>query len=183
MPNWCNNTITIQGSTETLKTLWEEAQTALRCEDRDGNTVEEFGLLSAMRPMPRELEGTTSPSPDGSECWYSWRVNNWGTKWDIGNDGLEFTDNGDGTSSITGWFDSAWAPPVAALDSFAEDMDGVHIELFYHEPGMCFVGYYSSEGGDDYYEYESKDDIPEYLMDHFGLEEWFDEMDEEMEDA
>ena len=101
MPNWCNNTITIQGSTETLKTLWEEAQTALRCEDADGNTVEEFGLLSAMRPMPRELEGTISPSPDGSECWYSWRVNNWGTKWDIGNDGLEFEDNGDGTSSIT----------------------------------------------------------------------------------
>jgi len=182
MPNWCNNTITIQGNTETLKTLWEEAQTAGSYTDDDGEQVVQFGLLNAMVRQPHVFDDGES-NDSVMPAWYGWRVSNWGTKWDIGDDGLEFTDNGDGTASITGWFDSAWAPPIEALNTFADDMDGVSIELFYHEPGMCFVGYYSSEGGDDYYEYESRDDIPEYLMDHFGLEEWFDEIEADEETA
>ena len=71
MPNWCNNSITISGSTDTLKPIWEEAQ--------------KTGLLNAMVPMPKELDGTTSPTPkegvpqplvDGHDNWYSWRVDN-----------------------------------------------------------------------------------------------------------
>ena len=67
MPNLCNNSINIQGSTETVKTLWDEA-------NKEGS-----GLLNAMKPMPKELDGTTSPSPregtpqplvDGHDNWY-----------------------------------------------------------------------------------------------------------------
>ena len=99
----------------------------------------------------------------------------WGTKWDIDDDGLEFEDHGDGTATIRGWFESAWAPPIAALNTFCEDMDGVYAELFYHEPGMTFVGCWDSEGGDDYYEYDGadsktiRDTIPEYLDDAFDI--------------
>ena len=146
MPNWCNNSISIQGSTETIKTLWEEA-------NREGS-----GLLNAMKPMPKELEGTTSPTPDdkvqpkvdGHDNWYSWRVENWGTKWDIDpKEGLEFTDNGDGTAQISGWFESAWAPPIEAYNTFVEDMDGCSLTADYHEPGMDFAGFY--DNGDDEY--------------------------------
>jgi len=146
MPNWCSNSITIQGSTETLKPLWEEA-------NREGS-----GLLNAMVPMPSALEGTTSPAPkegtpqplvDGHDNWYAWRLENWGTKWDVDLDGLEFTDNGDGTSEITGWFQSAWSPPIEAYNTFLDDMDGVYISADYHEPGMDFAGIYSD--GDDQY--------------------------------
>ena len=42
-------------------------------------------------------------------------------------EGLEFTDNKDGTAEITGWFDSAWAPPIGAYEKFCEDMDGVYL--------------------------------------------------------
>ena len=146
MPNWCNNSISIQGSTETIKTLWEEA-------NREGS-----GLLNAMKPMPKELEDTTSPTPDdkvqpkvdGHDNWYSWRVENWGTKWDIDpKEGLEFTDNGDGTAQISGWFESAWAPPIEAYNTFVEDMDGCSLTADYHEPGMDFAGFY--DNGDDEY--------------------------------
>ena len=142
MPNWCNNSITISGPTETIKQLWEDAQTAA-----DG----EFGLLNAIAPMPQELEGTTAPSEDGAD-WYSWRVNNWGTKWDITDEGLEFIDNEDGTSEITGWFDSAWAPPIGAYEQFCDDMDNCDLAASYHEPGMDFAGFWSSAGGDEYCE-------------------------------
>jgi len=152
MPNWCSNSITIQGGSNTIRTLWEEA-------NKEGS-----GLLNAMKPMPKELEDTTSPTPqegqagykgpqptvDGFDNWYDWRVSNWGTKWDIDpKEGLEFTDNGDGTAQISGWFESAWAPPIEAYNTFIEDMDGCSLIADYHEPGMDFAGFY--DNGDDEY--------------------------------
>lgn len=143
MPNWCNNTITIQGPTETLKPLWDEAN------------QEDSGLLQAMVPMPKELNDTTSPS-DGDN-WYNWRLTNWGCKWDVDMDGLEFTDNSDGTSAITGGFSSPWSPPVTAYETFSADMDNCHIEAYYEEGGMDFAGRWDTESGDDFLE-----DISDY---------------------
>jgi hypothetical protein len=136
MPNWCSNSITISGPTETIKQLWDDAHVG-----------EDFGLLQAMVPMPKQLEGTTAPADTPN--WYDWCVTNWGTKWDISDEGLEYVDNKDGTSHITGWFDSAWAPPVTAYDTFLDDMDNCSIEASYEEGGMDFAGFY--ENGDDQY--------------------------------
>ena len=136
MPNWCNNSITISGSTDTIKQLWDDAHVG-----------DDFGLLNAMVPMPKELEGTTAPS-DGMN-WYGWRTSNWGTKWDVDDTGLEYVDNGDGTSVIQGWFDSAWGPPIEAYNTFLDDMDGCSIEATYEEGGMDFAGIYTD--GDDQY--------------------------------
>ena len=131
MPNWCNNNITISGPTETIKQLWEDAQTAhVFTVEVDGEeiTKREFGLLNAMAPI--------------GEWEYGTAVDTWGTKWDISDEGLEFTDNGDGTASIDGWFDSAWAPPIEAYNKFLDDMDNCSIEASYYEMGMDFVGRY-----------------------------------------
>ena len=72
MPNWCNNTIEINGPTETIKTLWEQAT--------DESTDE--GLLDAMHPMPKELNDTVADCSPGLD-WYGLRTSNWGTKWEI----------------------------------------------------------------------------------------------------
>ena len=183
MPNWCNNTITIKGQTETVKNLWESA------------TAEDGGLLSAMVPQPEDMFHGNLGEKERKECeekgipnWYDWNIANWGVKWDVGTEGLEFTDHGDGTASITGWFDSPWGPPIEAYNTFCEDMDGVYLEAFYEESGMCFVGCWDSEGGDDYYDYAEatsntiRDTVPDYLVDHFELDqrlaEWEDEEEE-----
>jgi len=151
MPNWCNNTITIQGPTETVKTLWEDA------------TQEGSGLLNAIKPLPEILKDTTSPTPKdldtvqrnamiaqtGHDNWYDWCVSNWGCKWDVDTEGLEYTDNGDGTASIAGWFDSPWGPPIEAYNAFLDDMDNCSLEAFYEEGGMDFAGHYDN-GADDY---------------------------------
>jgi hypothetical protein len=114
--------------------------------------------------------------------------NRWGTKWDVDTEGLEFTDNGDGTAEISGYFDSAWSPPIEAYQQFCEDMDGVFLEAYYEEGGMCFVGYWSSEGGDDYYEYSEftsdniRDNIPAYLVDEYALDERLAEYEAEEEE-
>jgi len=138
MPNWCNNSITISGSTDTIKQLWDDAHVG-----------DDFGLLNAMVPMPKELDDTTKGTNGDALNWYDWRVTNWGTKWDVSDEGLEYVDNGDGTSVIQGWFDSAWGPPIEAYNTFLDDMDGCSIEATYEEGGMDFAGIYTD--GDDQY--------------------------------
>jgi hypothetical protein len=183
MPNWCNNNISIAGPTDTIKQLWEDAHA-----DVGDNT--ERGLLDAMVPMPKELQGTTSPS-DGPN-WYDWRVANWGTKWDISTEGLEFIDNGDGTAEIVGWFESAWAPPIDAYEQFCDDMDNCDLEASYYEPGMDFAGFWSSEDGEEHLdnlhdEYELPEDersgLFQRLDEEYDLCEQFAQWDEEYEDA
>lgn len=170
MPNWCNNNISITGPKDQITALWERAQTA-----DNGN----FGLLNAMVTMPKALEGTTSPSDTPN--WYEWRVTNWGTKWDIGDHGLELSEDG---SEITGWFDSAWAPPSMALMSFAEKNGDITITNYYYEGGMDFGGLVSCDRGvceDDYVEniqelvQEGEDNLVRELDDQFGISEQWDE--------
>ena len=165
MPNWCSNSLTIKGDASTLVALKEIIES-------DGE-----GLLEAIAPI--------------GEWDYGTAVEAWGTKWDISTEGLEYTDHGDGTAEITGWFDSAWGPPVDAFQKLADDWDSCYIELLYEEGGMAFVGCWDSEGGDDYYEYGDftseniRDNIPEYLVEHFALDEnlamWEEEESEEEE--
>jgi len=186
MPNWCSNQIIITGDYDTL------VQLKSVCEAGEG-------LLQAIRPMPEALRGTSSPTPlpgqgnykgpqpivDGHDNWYDWAAANWGTKWDP-EVHLEFIDNEDGTAEIQGWFDSAWSPPIEAFQSLAQDWDSCFIELLYEESGMCFVGCWSSEGADDFFEYGGctsetiNDIIPKYLVEEFSLDERLDEA-EQME--
>jgi hypothetical protein len=56
-------------------------------------------------------------------------------------------------------------------------MDGVYLEAYYEEGGMCFVGYWDSEGADDEYDYSGatsedvRNMVPEYLVDYYALDE------------
>ena len=184
MPNWCNNSITIAGPTETIKQLWEDA-----------NADDTYGLLNAIKPIPEALRDTVKGTGeeeqtvfvDGVNNWYDWCVNNWGTKWDVSDEGLEFIDNGDGTAEITGWFESAWAPPIGAYEQFCDDMDNCTLEASYHEPGMDFAGFWSSEAGDEYCDnLEEQCELPEdkqsdlfkRLDEEYALQENFEEMKE-----
>ena len=182
MPNWCNNSITITGPADQMKTIWEQAQSNWKTEN--------YGLLNVMVPIPEALKGTRSPSPDdgsqpivdGYDNWYDWCVNNWGTKWDINDEGLVFEDTEDGYATISGWFESAWAPPITAYDKFMENNPEIQIYSIYEEGGMDFAGIY--DNGDD----EFMDDLSvaceEVVRGEVPLEEQtelFQRLDEELD--
>jgi hypothetical protein len=182
MPNWCNNTITIRGDANKLKSIWDEAQ-------------KQQGLLAAMVPQPDDMFHGNLGEAERAECvekgipnWYDWNVSNWGTKWDVGLEGLEYTVLADGSAEISGWFDSAWSPPIEALNTFSEANEDLSVECFYLETGMCFVGCWDSDGGDDYYEYadcnskDIRDVVPDYLVSEFDLENMLAEWEEDEEE-
>jgi len=189
MPNWCNNNISISGPTETIKQLWEDA-----------NADDTYGLLNAIKPIPEALRDTVKGTGeelqevwvDGCNNWYDWCVKNWGTKWDVSTEGLEFTDNGDGTAMIEGWFDSAWAPPIGAYEKFCDDMDNCDLEASYHEGGMDFGGFWTKSDGDEYLENlheeyklpeDEQSDLFKRIDEEYNLSESYDMWDEEEEDA
>lgn len=165
MPNWCNNSTTISGNKEQI----DKFEAFLN--EKSGKEWFDFFL-----PCPKELTDVDSPNKTdnvneliekyGHGDWYSWSVENWGTKWNT--DAQDWSRDGD---SISFWFDSAWAPPTALYDKITAE--GYDVEAYYLEEGMGFVGKYS-EGADEYYEYtdsESLNDIPEDIVDNWNLRE------------
>jgi hypothetical protein len=158
MPNWCSNTFTIRGKLETLKPIWDATQNEA-----------DVKFLDAMAPI--------------GEWDYGTAVEAWGTKWDVNTEGMEFSDLGDGTAEITGFFDSAWSPPIAAFTTLCANDNDVYAELYYFEPGMAFVGYWDSEGADDHYDIDmDKEDmgIPAHLNEFFNVDSWYEVEEEEV---
>ena len=177
MPNWCNNNIEITGPIDKIKALWDATQ------------AEDGGLLNAMVPMPVELKDTVKGSNGDAVNWYDWSVTNWGTKWDVDLEGIEYTDNEDGTASISGYFDSAWAPPVEAYNRFLEANEDCSLTASYYEMGCDFAGFY--DNGDDEHLENLRDeyDLPEdeqsdlfkRLDEEYALSEQFAEYDDDDE--
>jgi hypothetical protein len=101
-------------------------------------------------PKQIELEAQEKANLEahGYSTWYDYCVNEWGTKWDVGGEGDQASQ--DSPTDIRMNFDSAWAPPIAAMEKF-QDL-GFKVKLVYWESGMCFCGIYD-ENGDDYMDY------------------------------
>jgi hypothetical protein len=109
-----------------------------------------------MKPMPKELDGTTSPSSsadkpqpmvEGFDNWYDWRCENWGTKWEV----CEFYGVDRHGDTISFGFSSAWSPPIPAYQSFlinmSEQKQDVSVKAYYYEGGCDFMGCW--DNGDD----------------------------------
>ena len=201
MPNWCNNNISITGPNSVIdkieKIVKEEENTDLSSKEK-GETP---GLLQFMAPMPKELDGTTAPSSsadkpqplvEGFDNWYDWRVENWGTKWELcefyGVDRQYHSEQNEGESTITFGFDSAWSPPINAYEQFLRDNEDCSLKAWYYEGGCDFMGEWNN-GIDDCFapsDYKSDDDfwqdgVGSTLDDYFGITESMAEYEAEQE--
>jgi hypothetical protein len=188
MPNWCNNTLELSHEDPAMI---ERAKKAFA----DGRLLDEFvpvpkslhivsgrvGDDTDPKQIELEAQEKFNRETHGYATWYDYCVNEWGTKWDVG--GNDYNEpQQDSPNKITMAFDSAWAPPTAAMDKF---MDlGFSVRLYYYEPGMCFCGIYD-ENGDDYYDLSNlnseqvKEELPEVLDEMFCISECMAEYEEE----
>ena len=153
MPNWCSNTIEIEGTKEQINAFVSFLD--------EQNGKEWFTFF---KPTPPELK---------EEGWYEWNIENWGTKWNCdAQDWVKVENPNADESSVTFWFDSAWSPPTA-LYEFIEATSTLNIKASYNEGGMGFVGEFV-DGVDECFNYESLEDledIPEHLVDEWNLAE------------
>ena len=178
MPNWCNNTVTLEHDDPAMIAR-------AKASFADGRFLAEF------IPVPKSLQivagcAGSHDSPEqialveaeennikahGYKNWYDFCVNEWGTKWDVGADGNPAQDIPGG---LRLGFESAWAPPCAAYDKLTEQ--GFRIRAMYFEPGMAFAGIWE-DGIDDFYEYggmdskEIADTLPVELDEAFCISE------------
>lgn len=182
MPNWCSNAVTLRH---------EDADQIERARVSfcSGTFFNEFV------PCPEQLKETVAGSFSDNEKqaelalqvqnnqkrfgysnWYDFCVNEWGTKWDVGDQqGVVSVE----PHEIELVFDSAWAPPI----SFYQHMEqqGWQVHAMYHEPGMGFAGIWR-DGVDDYFELSGFDsvtaaqylpaELDEYFLISEGMAEW-----------
>ena len=183
MPNYCNNNIVITGPNSVIDKIEKIAN------------GDKGDLLQYFYPMPKELNDTVAgPEPKtkkeklekrrlqveyGASNWYDWRVENWGTKWDI----MEFyninrKEIGEDESEISLGFDTAWAPALGAYEKFLDKNSNCSLKAYYYEPGCDFMGEWDN-GIDSCFEvakYGLDDDfwkqgIGSTLDDYFGITE------------
>lgn len=117
MPNWCNNTLTVSGNAKDIKKFKKKAEAVI-----DGK---------------KQVLALGSFVPDkGGENWYDWRIENWGTKWELNE--VELYEDTAETAVYA--FDTAWSPPTEWLYKVAEQYPSLTFRLKYREDGMCFMG-------------------------------------------
>ena len=184
MPNYCNNNIVITGPNSVIDKIEKIAN------------GDKGDLLQYFYPMPKALEDTTAPLQKdatkeekakakenlkkyGYDNWYDWRVENWGTKWDI----MEFYNInrkkiGEDESEISLGFDTAWAPALGAYERFIDENSNCSLKAYYYEPGCDFMGEWDN-GIDSCFEVEKyglddnfwKQGIGKTLDDYFCITE------------
>jgi hypothetical protein len=141
MPNWCNNTLTVSGDEKAIKEFRERGK--LKNDDVDTQLS-----LAKFVPEPDYNEVKVKPTfpalvknsgefVEPTQAWWDWRVQNWGTKWDV-----DAWVNEESNDHIVYCFDSAWSPPVEWLTKVAEEYKGMHFKLVYREDGNAFMGVY-----------------------------------------
>jgi hypothetical protein len=123
MPNWCENRVSITAEADQIKEIKE-----LFSQDNP---------FSKILPQPSEEE--LPQDNDFTPGWYSWRVNHWGTKWDIEAADVSFVEDED--EYLQMMFMTAWAPPCGICEKLREMYEDASITWFYDEPGIQDAGY------------------------------------------
>ena len=189
MPNWCSNMITL---------THDDPKMILRAKSAfaNGNFLQEFV------PVPEDLlnEETSTWYADadkqravddlksnnkakyGYESWYDFCINEWGTKWDVGNSqGINTWDD----HEFVAYFDSAWSPPIQAYDALTNQ--GFRIYATWYEPGSAFAGIYDEHGVTDFDlsgldSQDVQNELPQELDEQFGISDSMAEWERENED-
>lgn len=173
MPNWCYNTLNIEGSSENAHRIMDAFSgdnpfskiypcPAELYDDEAhayGGTDEDVAKQNARRA---ELK-----SKYGYDSAYDWHCGEWGTKWDVEPCVNDDSVLPNGNRYMNVYFDSAWSPPIELYRWINRTYPEVRLSWTYEEGGVGFQGEGSCEGDmfDDvisdyvYEDEEEEDDV------------------------
>lgn len=157
MPNWVYNSLTITGDKEQINKLKEQVGKSFTVpfekfdfETREYSVVYTthdnpvFAFWNIIAPtdleeypkQPPRLRDASANSIlknlGASNDWYNWNLRNWGTKWDVANDSTIGTDINN-PDNLVYLFDTAWSPPVDAIQKLSEQYPELEMEMRYEE--------------------------------------------------
>jgi len=139
MPNLCECQLTIIGNNQK-----DEIKKFIKRAKIDEVEPSDISIEKFL-PTPKELDDTDTETENsefikkyGASNWYDWRVMNWGTKWDI--IGGERTSEDDEDEKIDYMFETAWSPPIEALQSISKLYPKFVFVLKYEETLTGFIG-------------------------------------------
>ena len=127
--------------------------------------TEDTPLCQSLIPMDEALLD--------NEGWYDWRIDNWGTKWDI----YEAHCDRMYANTLVLAFFTAWSPPFPIFDKLT-DM-GFEVTARYLDEGWMYIGEYNSDG--DHVHFDNVEDVVteyEELDYEFGISEQIESMKE-----
>lgn len=157
MPNWCNNSIVINGDKDKIKQIRDVLETM-------DKTTTETGIFEAL--VGRDENITEEQYQNGG--WYDHNSNRYGCKWDVSYENAVI--DGD-DEYITMNPDTAWSPPEGFCRLLALKY-GVSVNLEYSEPGNYYAGRYTiNENGDEFSEsYDYLEGLYHIDEDYFWME-------------
>lgn len=179
MPNYCDNSFKVKGK------IGDVSEFILQCIGADIVTspysdeayIENFLDFQKIKPMPKDIED-----------WYSWRLNNWGTKWEVCETHSFNVNKIDKEHiEVSTFFSTAWCPPDKIYDTLLEEYKdtSLEFEIEYYEGGCAFAGHMKFSKGEvleeEYVEYkagkrENNIKYYSYLIEHdHESSEWMSE--------
>ena len=149
MPNHCYQQVRIEGPYYLVAQLWD-GLTQYGYDPHNGGRAKNPQFCQLVCPMPFEQWQAPKVKWRGIdvEGWYDWRVNNWGTKWDVCEVEIDEELSRDKVEEFTAdtqmWFEfrcwTAWGPPVPVWDKLHEL--GIKVHATYQDEGDLFEGEY-----------------------------------------
>lgn len=163
MPNHVDQKVVIKGDKFLIHHLHEQV--------RQGN------FCQTVIPMPLEY--------NRDQFWYSWRLENWGTKWgtyeaddidcNVPSENMFFRRDIGGDGVLSFRCNSAWAPPVKVWDALVAL--GLSVEAAYLDESYNYWGYYMD--GSDAEESGERGPVWEHVERMLGATFWTEFEDEE----
>ena len=132
--------------------------------------TEDTPLCQTLIPMDEKLLEISGISDNYEvQGWYDWRLENWGTKWDVYETHCTRID----ANTLNLNFYTAWSPPIPIFDKLV-DM-GFEVTARYLDEGWGYIGEYTD--GDDWVSTDVESVVDDYPdLDHeFGISERIDE--------
>lgn len=105
--------------------------------------TEDTPLCNTLIPMDEELTV--------AEGWYDWRIENWGTKWEIYDARCDRMD----ANTLVLYFYTAWSPPIPIFDKLVGM--GFEVNARFLDEGWMYIGEYNSDG--DHVHFDNVEDV------------------------
>lgn len=181
MPNWTYNSLTIEGSKEDISAIKTQLNKPFQRQhdtwNKDTGNMElvdvtysnpVFAFWNIVKPTDLETYALQKdPKHDDTiidfkgDNWYDWNVRNWGTKWDIAvHDGEEYPETElleEDETSLSYSFNTAWSPPLPAIEALSAQYPDVEFDLQFEEETGWGGNYLFSNGqGTEIESYENK---------------------------